>query len=176
MAIRKVFVRSAYNYNADDVSRETGSSDVDGESLTQQSFKEECDINTIVRRFGLTGTMPQGIVPPTYQSFEGIFDFHTAMNAIAQARESFDAMPAEVRLRFKNDPQAFVEFCSDKKNLKEMRDMGLAIPEVIADTTSVPDVPVKEKANVGDSKGGTGGSDQKGSEPAKAGGSVQGGA
>jgi len=128
-----MFVRSAYNYDRSRVSRETSTIN-DDEGAAQQSFKDECDINTIVRRFGLTGTMPQGIVPPTYATFEGIFDFHSAMNAIAEARESFDAMPADVRAKFLNDPQKFVEFCSDPKNLDEMRDMGLAIPAPVKDT------------------------------------------
>ena len=39
------------------------------------------------------------------------------MNAVRGAEESFMAMPAEVRSRFGNDPQAFVEFCSDEANL-----------------------------------------------------------
>ena len=52
------------------------------------------------------------------------------MNMIARAHESFDALPADVRARFGNDPGAFVEFCSDEKNLPAMREMGLAVKAV----------------------------------------------
>ena len=33
-----------------------------------------------------------------------------------------------------NDPQAFVEFCSDEANLDEMRKLGLAIPAKVEDS------------------------------------------
>lgn len=144
--MRNVFVRTPYNYDVEAVSRETGILE-EMESMTNQSFKEECDINTIVRRFGVTGQVPAGIRVPTYQMFEDIFDFHSAMNTIAEARESFDQLPATVRRRFENDPQKFVAFCADPKNLPEMRKMGLAIPEAEPQNTSEPNVSAKGKAN-----------------------------
>ncbi|AXH74136.1 MAG: internal scaffolding protein [Microviridae sp.] len=98
-------------------------------SMAKQSFKEECDVNTIVRRFGLTGQLPENVRMPTYQDFEGPFDFQGAMNAIVAARESFQAVPADVRYRFHNDPEEFVAFCSDRANLEEARKMGLVPPE-----------------------------------------------
>lgn len=137
-------LRSAYNYDRESVSFGHGTDFSESEDMAQQSFKEECDINTIVRRFGVTGAMMQNVSPPTYQTFDGIFDYHTAMNAIAKARESFDAMSADVRARFKNDPQEFVKFCSDEKNLDEMRKMGLAVPAKSVDNAPVVDVPPEQ--------------------------------
>lgn len=95
-------------------------------SLTQQSAKEDADINTIVRRFGITGSMPVGLVPPTFQDFEDVFDYQSALHVVMDAQDRFMAMPAEVRARFGNDPQRFVEFASDSKNLDAMIEMGLA--------------------------------------------------
>lgn len=100
------------------------------ESRAVQSQKEEADINTIVKRFGLTGQLPQSVRVPTYGDFgDEVFDYTSAMLAIRRADESFMAMPADVRARFQNDPQQFVEFCSDEKNLDEMRKLGLAVPK-----------------------------------------------
>ena len=144
--MRKVFVRSPFNYDRNEVSRETGL-DTGPDSPTQQSFKDEVDINTIVRRFGVTGELPIVSSPPTFRNFEGIFDYQSAMNAIRQAEESFAEMPAEVRKRFHNNPQEFVEFCSDEKNLEEMRKLGLAKPAPVVDNTPAPVAP-KENANV----------------------------
>lgn len=120
------FVRSAYNYDVDEASHASGLACLD-DSLTKQSFREECDINTIVRNFGLTGELPDDVRPPTYGDFIGIFDFHSAMNAVALAKEAFDALPADVRARFHHDPGAFVDFCSNPANLDEMRKLGLAV-------------------------------------------------
>jgi len=60
-----------------------------------------------------------------------VFDFHSAMNAVVQARESFDAMPADVRYRFHNDPAEFAEFCFKEENLPEARRLGLILPEEV---------------------------------------------
>jgi len=125
--VSPVFLRTPYNYDADSVSQETGLLCED-KSLAQQQFLEESDINTIVRRFNLTGQLPDNVRAPQYADFEAVFDFQTAMNAIRSAEESFMAMPAAVRSRFSNDPQLFVEFCSDPGNLDEARKLGLAMP------------------------------------------------
>lgn len=126
------FLRSAYNYDRDSVSTETGLKCED-ESLTKQSFAEECDINTIVRRFGVDGILPQNVRMPTYDDFTMVTDFKSAMDAVAKARESFDAMPAAVRAKFQNDPAAFVDFCSDDKNLDEAVKLGLVREKDAAD-------------------------------------------
>lgn len=97
-------------------------------SRTDQAGKDEADINTLVRRFGLTGMMPVVARPPEYGDFEGIFDYQSAQNLILAADKSFMAMPADVRSRFNNDPALFVDFCSNPANLDEMRRLGLAVP------------------------------------------------
>lgn len=94
-------------------------------TLTQQHFAEEVDINTIVRRFNLTGQLPEAVAMPTYADFEEIFDFQTAMNTIRAAQEAFMAMPHPIRTRFHNDPAEFVAFCSDPENRPEAAKMGL---------------------------------------------------
>lgn len=119
--------RSALNYDRDAVSLGSGLVCLD-KSLTQQHQKDESDINVIVKRFGITGQLPQGVRAPTYMDFDDVIDFRTAMDAIRAAQASFDRMPAEVRARFGNDPAAFVDFCSEPGNLPEMRRLGLAEP------------------------------------------------
>lgn len=130
------FLRSSFNYDTDAASRESGlrCSDV---TLAKQSFQEECDINVIVRRFGLTGQLPTGVRAPTYGDFSDVVDFHTAMNAVAQAGEAFDRMPAEIRARFHNSPQEFVEFCSQESNREEASKLGLVVPKA-AELVSAP--------------------------------------
>lgn len=64
-------MRSAYNYLRDDVSFDTGLS-CDDESLAQQHMAEDADINVIVKRFGLTGQLPQGHRMPEFGDFTGV--------------------------------------------------------------------------------------------------------
>lgn len=131
---------TGYNFDGDVISFQTGLKCED-ESLTLQSHAEDADINTIVRRFGVTGQLPSGVAAPTYGDFEGIFDYQSAMNAIRAADESFMEMPADVRARFANDPAQFVDFCSNPDNIEELRKMGLALP------VKVPAEPVKSEVN-----------------------------
>lgn len=125
------FVRSAYNYDREAASDECAIRCTDP-SLAQQHQKEEADINTIVKRFGLTGQLPQNVRVPLEDDFFDAMTFHEAQNALVAAQESFMKMPAAVRARFDNDPGAFVEFCSDRDNLDEMRSMGLAVDAIEA--------------------------------------------
>lgn len=117
-------VRSRYNYDKDLLSNATGLSCPE-ETKTQQQFKEESDINVLVRRFKLTGEMPQGVRMPTYADFGEVYDFHSAANAIAEANEAFSQMPAAIRDKFNNDPARFVAFCSNEENRTEAEKMGL---------------------------------------------------
>ena len=126
--MEKVFCRSEYNYDRDKVSEETGLNCKDL-SLAKQSFADECDINNIVKRFGLTGQLPDNVRMPEYRDFDEVIDFHTAMNAVALARESFNQLSPEIRARFANDPALFVDFCMDDANIDEARKLGLVPAE-----------------------------------------------
>lgn len=98
------------------------------EKVTKDSFAEECDINTIVRRFGITGQLPTDVRAPMYGDFSEVMDYQSALHAVMAAQDSFMAMSAEVRQRFGNDPAAFVDFCSDPDNRDEAIKLGLAVP------------------------------------------------
>ena len=140
MKVESIFLRTGNNYDRDAVSLETGSFN-DEPSKTKQSFAEECDINNIVERFGLTGELPSGIDSGQFATFESSISYHEAMNSVVQAREAFMQMPAHVRARFGNDPGAFVDFVQDDANRGEAERLGLVLPPVV-------EVPPK-----GDSKG-----------------------
>lgn len=123
--IKSVFLRTGYNYDRDSVSRETGTSCVGSKDVAQQQFKDETDINEIVRRFGLTGEIPGDFRPPQSGDFTEVVDFHTAMNVIRSAEESFMTIPAKIRERFAHDPQKLMEFLADDRNKDEAVKLGL---------------------------------------------------
>lgn len=99
------------------------------DSLAIQSALEESDINTIVRRFGLTGQLPSEVRAPQYGDFTEVTDYQTALNAVIAANDAFAQMPADVRARFDNDPGKFVDFCSDEANREEAKKLGLLVPD-----------------------------------------------
>lgn len=116
--------RTGFNYDRDAVSVECGLV-CDDEPITVQSMEEETNINTIVRRFGLTGELPGDLKMPRSGDFTGIPDFHTAMNMVRAAQEEFNRVPADLRARFGNDPQRFMAFVEDPGNFDEAKKLGL---------------------------------------------------
>lgn len=122
------FFRSPYNYDRDEVSKACVIV-TDEPSLTVQSQAEDADINVMMKRFGVTGRMPENVRIPTYGDFTGVGDYQTALAAVMLAEDSFMTMPAETRARFMNDPQRFLDFCADPANVQDMVKMGLAVPK-----------------------------------------------
>jgi len=133
MKMKTVFCRSPYNYDMDLASDKAGLSCNDP-SLTQQQFKEESDINTIVDRFMKSGVLPTAVNMPQYMDYEGVFDYQSAMNAVRAADEQFLRMDAKVRARFNNSPQEFLSFFADPANTDEAIRLGLAVPKPAVET------------------------------------------
>ncbi|WNK15029.1 MAG: internal scaffolding protein [Microvirus sp.] len=140
-------IRSAFFYDTKKASDETGLLCKD-KSKAIQSQKEEADINTIVKRFGLTGELPQGIRMPQYGDFLHVTDYQSALNAVLLAEESFDQLPWELKKRFNNDPEEFVNFCVDGKNYEEAVKLGLVKEKAPAPkeaVTPATPAPVKQE-------------------------------
>lgn len=109
--------------------------DTGRESIVQQHFADEQDINTIMRRFGVTGQMPQFLPEGMYGDFTGIEDYESAVARIERADNAFMALPAEVRERFGNDPGALMRAAavSDEDSFGK-----LIFPDVIPPAKPVP--------------------------------------
>lgn len=123
--------------DADAVSQATALDCSCDEGRTKQEFAEECDINTIIRRFGLGYEPPENVRVPLQGEFYDVPDFRSALDLVREADEAFMQMHADVRKRFDHDPVKFVEFVSDPKNVDECRKLGLAMP------AAEPDKPVR---------------------------------
>jgi phage internal scaffolding protein len=124
MSKNTIFLRTPYNYDKDAASNESGLHCEDA-SLAQQHFKEECDINTILEKFNITGLLPEQPLSPRYGDFTGISDYHTAMNRVIAAQDEFEALPAQIRARFNNDPAQLIEFLENSDNRPEAEKLGL---------------------------------------------------
>lgn len=110
-------------------------------SVTQQQFKQEADINYIVKSYGTDGIY-RGVNPPDssrkpfFGDFTGLPETtQEAYNFILDAKARFDQLPLPIRQRFNFDAGAFLDFCEDPNNLDELVRMGLAIKTGPADST-----------------------------------------
>ena len=124
MAIKAPFLRTPYNYDTNAASDESGVA-CEEPSLAQQHFKDECDINNILRQFNISGMLPANPLSPRYGDFSGIGDYQSALNAVIAAEDQFMALPANIRARFDNDPAQLIDFISDESNRSEAEKLGL---------------------------------------------------
>nr|QJB20604.1 MAG: internal scaffolding protein [Microvirus sp.] len=102
-----------------------------GESLTQQEFASDCDINVQIKRFQSFGVSP-------FQPFnadacadlsELSSDFIEAHNIIQHARDAFDDLDDRVKQRFHGSPALFLDFMSNlEANRAEALALGLINP------------------------------------------------
>lgn len=109
---------------------------VSGASMTKQSFKDECDINVIMKRYEASGILPgmERAGQARYLDCTGV-DYVEAMRVVADAKSAFGELPARLRDRFENDPAKLIAFLEDGRNLEEARELGLARP---ADPEATP--------------------------------------
>ena len=119
--------RTGYNYDREAASDESGIACPEA-SLAQQQFREDADINVIVKRFNLTGELPAGLSVPQYGDFSQVTDYHSAMNLVRAADAAFMELPAHIRARFNHDAGAFVDFVSDDRNRAEAEALGIVVP------------------------------------------------
>ena len=83
-------------------------SDVGGESMTQQQFAQECDINYIVKRAQRTGTIP---VIPMQEMVFGTLDeetFKQRMDKMSEIKSYFECLPSDIRLHYQNSVNEFI--------------------------------------------------------------------
>ncbi len=101
-------------------------------SLTQQEFKESCDINNILAKFSVQahalGVEPSQLMPQdqgTYGDFSNLDDFQTAQNKIAFLNDQFSNLPSDVRRKFGDNLNNFIGALSDPSRIDELGELGV---------------------------------------------------
>lgn len=126
--INAPFLRTPYNYDTLAASDESGIA-CEEASLAQQQFKDECDINNILKQFNITGQLPANTLSPKYGDFTGISDYKTALDRVIAADEEFMNLPATIRARFNNDAAELIQFLDNEENRAEAEKLGLIEPK-----------------------------------------------
>lgn len=97
-------------------------------SMTKQEFKDQCNINNIIKEFTITGQITHISAKAAQGAFidlPGSLDYQESLNVMLKAEEAFLALPAKIRDRFKNDPAEFLAFASDPANGDELIELGI---------------------------------------------------
>lgn len=82
--------------NHDKASRDSGISFVGTEDRTRQEFRDEADLNILLKRFGVGNNQR----PLTFGEVDYTIDFQQALSAINDARDAWRKLPPAVRDRY----------------------------------------------------------------------------
>ena len=134
-------VRTPYNYDRDEVSKNTALVCED-ESLAQQNMKAETDLNVMIRKYGV---LPAQDV--NWKEFDATVipkDYHELQNMMKEADAAFLSLPGEVRAQVDNDPAKFLAMVDAKqaeikKQEKESKAAQAAMDKGSVDPTPVVD-------------------------------------
>lgn len=98
-------------------------------TMAQQQFKDECDINVLMKRHMDGENVGQYIREGgIYADFTQITDLREMIHTVQYAQDAFMTLPASVRKRFDNDPTKLLEFVQNKDNFDEAVSLGIATP------------------------------------------------
>lgn len=137
----------------------------DSSSMTRQEFKDEANVNNLLKRYALTGSFYDPMVLPKatlqFGDFTTCGDYQHACDVIIRMREYFDSLPLEIRKRFNYDPSALLNFLADPENRGEAEKLGLiakaaeaATPEPAAGVSPAGEPAKDSNESVGKDSGG----------------------
>lgn len=121
----------------------------DRKSLTQQQYKESCNINDKIRRFTNGEIIMGNQNQPRYGNFTNPDEYHIQLTKVNEAKAQFMQLPAKLRQRFSNSPRQLIEFLSDTKNEKEAQELGI-IPTPGIDPLTVLSATIEKSIAAGE--------------------------
>ena len=102
------------------------------ETLTQQQFAEETNVNKIMAKYKKTRMITHiNSSTGVYADLTKLDSFQTAQETVLKATNAFMDLPSEVRNHFNNDPGQLIEFLKDKNNKEEAIKLGLIVENKI---------------------------------------------
>lgn len=113
--------------------------DEDGEQaqgLTEQSHRNKCSIETIIRQYDKTGLITHvNNAIGNYGDYTEVNEYQESLNLVMEAEDAFKELPSNIRKKFNFDPGEFFEFATNPENKEELIDLGLAdAPKIISPT------------------------------------------
>ena len=144
MTSKKISFKTAY------APRDRVGFETTGESLTQQHFSEETEINNIIAfhdRTGIIKNVQQGIAQ--YGDYSEVNEYRENLDMIRAADENFMKLPSAIRRKFNNNAGEFFEFATNPQNEQQLVEMVLAKarPEEVGDNLANTATPSSQPSN-----------------------------
>ena len=107
----------------------------DAPSCTEQSHKDECDINRILHDYTRTGFMQHARQHAGQYDDVSAVDYETALNTVAQTKSMFESLPSAIRQEFDQNVSKFLDFVQDPSNAPELAERGILVGNDGVNTT-----------------------------------------
>lgn len=120
-------------------------------SKTDQSFRDESNINNIMKKYDKTQVLydprQQSFRQPQFGDFSEIPNFQEVRNLMIEADEAFLTLPSRVREKFGNDVEKMIAWLKDENNRDEAIEIGLIEKEVLKNNEKVEKISVEGSNN-----------------------------
>jgi len=115
----------------------------DEPEVTKQSFKDDADINFILRDYSRSGVVRHlNEARARYADVSDAMDYSDALMVVKSAEAEFFSLPVKVRKVFRNSPAAFLDAAHDPAKRELLERAGLIPPELPRDRVNpVPEAP-----------------------------------
>lgn len=98
----------------------------DPDKGAQQSFKDECDINNIMKKYMRTGQVTHlAANAGRFSDVSEVGSYHEAVQRVRESEKFFLGLSTDIRSFFDNDTALFMDFILDPANAEEIRELGL---------------------------------------------------
>ncbi len=106
--------------------------------LTDQSYKNSCDINMIMAQYEKTGLLPESATNALarYVDNTTAIPLEQAYELIQDATALFMELPASIRRQMNDNPQNLETFLADPDNFDQLIKHGLILPKAEAGSPS----------------------------------------
>lgn len=118
--------RNAYDNVANERVRDLTRTRFNRPSLTQQHHAAACDLNNVMKQFGVVKDIPVVAYPPeAFGSDDMDITLHDAYFNVKVAEAHFASLPSDLRARFSNSYLSLWAFVNDPANADEAVKLGL---------------------------------------------------
>lgn len=95
-------------------------------SRTKQAFAKESNVNFIMAKY-----LSSGVIEHVrknsgfYADVTDVPDYKEALMVVMEASDLFNSLPSDIRTKFDNDPQKYLEFVSKPENKDQLIKWGM---------------------------------------------------
>lgn len=99
-----------------------------GPSMTKQSFKDDCDFNKLLKKFGVKTGLPSSLPPGgVYMDTTAIPSSQQAHQQLLDAVAMFNQLPSKIRAKY-GSPAALLAALSDPLEASTLQTLGVTQP------------------------------------------------